>query len=163
MKLQLCGVLGHRRHKKLARPHLDTWRSECVRCGVPMVRSRPGFWTAAPALREVFRSAPSAGQARRAESSTPIAADFPEKLIIPGMPPIDHLPFAPDIATAIMSDRHDTADLRLHYLSRSAECRRLAEASSDRSIELIHLDMATRYELLARDANEDPHQLKVVR
>jgi len=45
---------------------------------------------------------------------------------------------------------------RADYVARAIEARRLAEAATDRSIELIHREMALRYDLLARlDLDEE--------
>jgi hypothetical protein len=38
----------------------------------------------------------------------------------------------------------------------------MAAAASDSTIELIHLDLATRYEVLARETAEKPRQLHSV-
>ena len=48
-----------------------------------------------------------------------------------------------------------------YYSARAEECRLLAEAAADRSIAIIHLEMATRYELLAREQAEEPKRQRV--
>ena len=40
------------------------------------------------------------------------------------------------------------------FLARADDCRRRAEVAADSSIRLIHLEIATRYELLAREAGK---------
>ncbi len=169
MLSKMCNVVGHRRHKKLARPHLDTWRSECVRCGVPMVRSAPGLWTDAPSLREQGLSGPrshdlpSTHYPDRAKPNMRVHGTAKAETVI------DHRPFACDLASALAFERNSApertsgGERREHYLARGAECRRLAEAASDRSIELIHLDMATRYDILARSSDDERRPLHSVK
>ena len=133
-----------------------------------MVRSAPGLWTDAPTLRDFVRPAhlrSDSGVSRYPERAKPIV---PNGLPVTTESLVDRLPFAHELASAINADRHPVAerhpaaDRREHYLARSAECRRLAEAAADRSIELIHLDMATRYDILARQAEDERSPLKIV-
>ena len=88
---------------------------------------------------------------------------MPEKLALPGVPPIEHLPFAKELLAAIVAGQPVDAKSREHYIARSAECRRLAATAADMSIELIHLDMANRYDLLARQAEQETPHLRSVK
>jgi hypothetical protein len=157
MLSKLCIVMGHRRHKSRARPHLETWRSECVRCGVPMVRSAPGLWTAAPMLRDAVR--PSAAGRTGDNSLYPAPAQPRPSRKGPDTvgPPLARRPASSE------TNPNFTPSEREHYQARSAECRRLAEAAADPAVKLIHLDMATRYDLLARKAGEPRPQLHAVK
>jgi hypothetical protein len=166
---KLCSLVGHRRDKKRARPHLETWRSECVRCGVPMVRSARGLWTDAPSLRDF---APPSDPAKHAHApSFPVRSpgDAAKSRVSTAEQQVARLPFSHELASAISAerfaatDRSPPTDWREHYLARSAECRRLAEVAVDRSIELIHLDMANRYDVLARQAENEPRHLHAVK
>jgi hypothetical protein len=161
MLTKLCIVLGHRRHKSRARPHLETWRSECVRCGVPMVRSAPGLWTPAPMLHESIRSTAPASKRGGSSSSVPNHPRPPraERLTVESLA---ELPAARRSAAFSANNGLAPSD-REHYQARSAECRRLAEAASDHAVKLIHLDMATRYDILARRAGEPRLQLHAVK
>lgn len=163
---KLCSLVGHRRDKRRARPHFETWRSECMRCGVPLVRSAPGLWTHAPTLEHSLRSAPVTSDGDGLCYPERAKPNLPHVM---GKDPFFDLPFSHEFARAICrdrpspTDRQPVADCREHYLARSAECRRLASAAADRSIALIHLDMATRYDMLAKQAEEERRQLHVVR
>ena len=159
---KLCALIGHRRHRGRARPYLETWRSECVRCRIPMVRSAPGLWTTAPKLvgflgTSSFQANPDGlpfvkqdGKAREGLETT-------------GSAPNNHAAFPHEFATRILTARSAANDRPEHYNARSAECRRLAAKATDRAIELIHLDMATRYDILARQADDEPHYIHSVK
>src|SRR6478672_5555684 len=44
----LCRVMGHHRSRLQAVPTADGgWESRCSRCGIKMLRVRPGFWIVA--------------------------------------------------------------------------------------------------------------------
>lgn len=165
---KLCKVVGHRRHERRARPYLETWRSECVRCGMPMVRSAPGLWTEAPTLRDFVSAAylsSDSAVARYPERAKPSVENRPG---VAADPLVAHLHFSHELARAMTADRpsvvgrHRADGRREHYLARSAECRSLAEAATNPSIELIHLDMATRYDILARQAEDERRPLSLV-
>ena len=161
MLSKLCIVMGHRRHKSRARPHMETWRSECVRCGVPMVRSAPGLWTAAPMLRDAIR--PSAATRKREGSHHPGPAHpRPPRKFSDTVEASVELPI-PSRLASFRPDHEFAPSEQEHYQARSAECRRLAEAAADPAVKLIHLDMATRYDLLARKAGEPRPQLHAVK
>ena len=148
---KLCALLGHRRHKGRARPYAETWRSECTRCKIPMVRSAPGLWTAAPKLTNLHGSRPPQAKAvrdpfsvKQGETSVDLAAAGVN---------VAHLPLPEHFASSILGSRSHQADEKAHYLRRGAECRRLAAETTDPTIELIHLDMANRYDVLARQSD----------
>lgn len=44
MRRFLCGLFGHHRDAKRARPSNGGWRSSCLWCGERMVRVAPGQW-----------------------------------------------------------------------------------------------------------------------
>lgn len=159
---KLCAILGHRRHKGRARRHLETWRSECVRCRVPMMRSARGLWTAAPVLTGKF--GPNQLTSDFGGSGYPLKkSNTSGKLVIPGSAPIEYLPFPHEFASAILNDRPPAEERSEHYTERSTECRRLAAAAKDQATELIHLDMATRYDILAREIGHRHRQLHAVK
>lgn len=166
---KVCSLVGHRRHKRRARPHLETWRSECVRCGVPMVRSAPGLWTAAPTLCGFAKSVRAKGTSDGLPYPEPKKQQPPKENGVADNNFSDFVSFPYEFASAMTADRSraadrvPAADSREHYLARGVECRRLAGAAADRTIELIHLDMANRYDILARQAEDERRQLHVVR
>lgn len=88
--------------------------------------------------------------------------EVPAGRVVAGRQPTEEMPFAYDLATATVADRPAASDRRAHYAARGAECRRLAKVAADHSIELIHLDMATRYDLLARQAKDESRHLRAV-
>jgi len=61
------------------------------------------------------------------------------------------------------SRRDSSVDRCEYYAARAVEARRLAKDAADHSIELIHLEMALRYDLLARLDVEEPLPLQMVR
>jgi hypothetical protein len=127
-----------------------------------MVRSAPGLWTAAPTLKGL-----SENPGRRANSTDTF---YPNKLVNPKVArlatedtPIDYPSFS-RVTLGQSWDRHPTAtDLREEYVARSKECRRMASAAADPSIQLIHLDMAIRYEILAKQSEKETRQLHSVK
>ena len=61
---------------------------------------------------------------------------------------------APKVPRADFIPRTETKESVDFFLAMADDCRRRAEVAADSSIRLIHLDMATRYELLAREAGQ---------
>jgi hypothetical protein len=127
-----------------------------------MVRSAPGLWTAAPALK-----ATSGYSSNEAHSNAPT---YPTKMPAPQVkrlaaedPPINYPSFSPTSLGQSLDRRPALTDLGEHYVARSKECRRMASAAADRSIQLIHLDMATRYEILAQQTEKETRQLQSVK
>ena len=134
------------------RPYKATWRAQCVHCVEPLVRNQAGKWEPFETSPELFLKLP-VSQSDSTAYPEPTSAT-PEPIKVDGLPPVDYLAFPPDFAAKLLSALpHDMVDPD-HYAARGRECRRLAAAVTDSSIELIHLDMANRYDILAREASK---------
>ena len=107
---------------------------------------RPAF----SARKREQRSYPTAVPALSSTKAPSVLAASTEVSVAPG------LANSPPTHTFASPDRE-------HYQARSAECRRLAAAAADPAVKLIHLDMATRYDFLARTAGEARPQLHSVK
>lgn len=105
-----------------------------------MLRDGSGKWAEGP-IR-----APELPQPWRPQA--PLSQNPP--LIVAEFPPIESMPFAQKLAETIPTDRPHLTANREYYLARAKECRERANLAASPSIELIHLDLATRYEVLAR-------------
>lgn len=125
-----------------------------------MERVSPGVWTAVAV--ELPSSASYSG--RDVLATLPFlqaAAETPEKPVphitesTPGQPSGDQTvkPFASE----------SPAERKNYYAARAVEARNLANAAADRSIALIHLEMALRYDILAHHEVEEDRPLRIVR
>lgn len=152
---KLCAWLGHRRDKPKARPFMHSWRSECVRCGVSMVRRAPGRWVPAPQLKGLLDNL--SGTPSMKEPRNPFASlSGGSERTGPGDLTFNYRQAPATKANQSFEATPFPADSREHYLARSNESRRMAAVAANSAVELIHLDLATRYELLARQASDTP-------
>jgi len=150
MMSNLCRLLGHRRDGKRIRPYFETWRTKCVRCNISMLRDVSGSWQSfvasedAPPPTYKFVRPKETNRSLECPSSSIADVMDPEtsrQQFIPGKS-------GPQAEEIVRTYPYHGAEF---YLARADDCRRRAELAADRSIKLIHLDMATRYELLARE------------
>lgn len=148
----ICGIIGHRRDKLARRRYHETWRSVCTSCGVDLVRDEFGRWQPGPVV------VPEVPQSWRSERLGPRE---PNLLVVDEMPPIADLPFAAGLVESIPTHRGRTEDDTAYYLARAVECRKRAEQAEIPSIELIHLDLAIRYEILARTEESQSSKIKI--
>ena len=154
MITHLCTLIGHRRDSKRVRPYLDTWRTKCVRCNISLMQDTGGSWQ--PLLERgnlpyaaIYKS-PRASEIFRLEEDKPSALAIAlEQVRANG-----ELATEPKVPRADFIPRTETKESVDFFLTRADDCRRRAEVAADSSIRLIHLDMATRYELLAREAGQ---------
>lgn len=158
MTIKACNSGDHRRDKRRATRHRDTWRSYCTRCNMRLERVSPGVWTEVAVEDEVvpsrervdFASLPALRPAENLEKPTLAAVDQDS------VAPVDDR-----LAWPFMSDT--AAGRRAYYAARAMEARSLADAAADRSIGLIHLEMALRYDLLAHHDVDEERPLRIVR
>ncbi len=155
---KMCALLGHRRDKARARPFLDTWRSECARCKIPMIRGGPGSWTIASTLevgpehyaKAIWSSKPSAGKLQT----------VPDQSVASGIQQNDDPTLLAETSMRFRSEHQAPSSSKELYLSKSSECRNMAKAAKDRAVQLLHLGMATRYKMLARDTEDEDWRLQ---
>ena len=149
MMRNLCRLLGHRRDGKRIRPYFETFRTKCVRCNISMMRSVSGSWQPfaagedAPPPTYKFVKPPETNRSLERSSSIADVMDSvtSRQQFVPGKS-------GPQPEEIVRTSPYHGAEF---YLARADDCRRRAELAADHSIKLIHLDMATRYELLARE------------
>ena len=151
---QLCTLIGHRRDSKRVRPYLDTWRTKCVRCNRSLMQDTGGFWQ--PLLEcgnlpyaPIYKS-PRASEIFRPEGNKQSALAIALEQVGTNR----ELETEPKVLKADFIAQTETKESVDFFLARADDCRRRAEVAADSSIRLIHLEIATRYELLAREAGK---------
>ena len=156
MTRNLCNLWGHRRDKRRATRYADTWRSYCTQCGIMLERIGTRRWI--PLAGDM---APSRDKPRTRIGTYPA----PPSLQIIGQKtsPAPQRLVPANIRFTAATRSASPADERGYYSARAIEARSLAEGAADRSIALIHLDMAMRYDLLARLEADEPQQLQAKR
>lgn len=151
---QLCRLVGHRRDRKRIRPYLETWRTKCVRCNFSLVRNTGGSWQPLPKLDDPSLAAPYKGMRPCEVSHLEENQSSSMAIVVERVRANRHLATDPNVPRADLIPRNDTKETEDFFLARADDCRCRANVAADSSIRLIHLEMATRYELLAREARQ---------
>lgn len=73
-----------------------------------------------------------------------------------------HPTFAQNLVNAIVPQPRTEHDRREHYIARAEDAQRLAAASDEQRIKVIHLEMAARYYSLANHHVERPAPMSLV-